>query len=233
VNESILGFLENKAKVSASSQAMMASRSHYGYSQRLPRQMTGLHLTTYFGLRQAMLALLKNGHHPNLKDAEYDWTPLLWAAHNGHEAVVKQLLANNRLDPNSKGTEYGPTPLLWAAGKGHEAVVKLLLKKGVNIESKDTKYGWRLLGQAAESGQEAVAKLLLEKGADVESKDRHDQTLLSWAAGRGDEAVVKLILEKGANVESKSGYGCREGTVYEPPDGSFLSSGIRYKTGLS
>jgi ankyrin repeat protein len=130
VNESILGFLENKAKVSASSQAIMASRSHYGYSQRLSRQMTGLHLTAYFGLSQAMLALLKNGHHQNLKDAGYGWTPLLWAAHSGHEAVVKQLLANNRLDPNSKDTECGPTPLLWAAGKGHEAVGSCRSRRG-------------------------------------------------------------------------------------------------------
>src|SRR5579871_4248882 len=73
VNESFLDFLENEAKVSASSQAMMASRSYYGYSQRVPRQMTVIHLTAYFGLRQAMLVLLRNGHHPDLKDTEYGW----------------------------------------------------------------------------------------------------------------------------------------------------------------
>jgi hypothetical protein len=42
----ILDFLDNEAKVSASSQAMMVSRSYYGYSQRVPRQMTGVHKST-------------------------------------------------------------------------------------------------------------------------------------------------------------------------------------------
>ena len=203
VNGSILDFLENEAKVSASSQAMMASGSYYGYSQRVPRQMTGIHLTAYFGLRQATLALLKNGHHPDLKDTEYGWTPLLWAAQNGHEAVVKLLLADDRVYPDSKDTEYGRTPLSWAAGKGHEAVVKLLFEKGADVESKDTKYGRTPLWQAAENGHEAVVKLLLEKGADVKSKDEYGRTPLWWAAGKGHEATVKLLLEKGADGESK------------------------------
>ena len=48
VEQLILDFLESEAKVSASSQAMMASRSYYtGYSQRVPRQMTGVHLAAY------------------------------------------------------------------------------------------------------------------------------------------------------------------------------------------
>ncbi|KAI9760034.1 MAG: hypothetical protein M1840_002750, partial [Geoglossum simile] len=54
-------------------------------------------------------------------------TPLSWAARNGHEAVVKLLLAIEKVDLNSKDSSYGRTPLSWAAGNGHEAVVKLLL----------------------------------------------------------------------------------------------------------
>jgi ankyrin repeat protein len=58
---------------------------------------------------------------------------LLWAAEEGHEAVVKLLL--------EKGAELeakdssGWTALIWAAEKGHEAVVKLLLKKGAKLEA--------------------------------------------------------------------------------------------------
>jgi hypothetical protein len=44
----VLDFLESEAKTSASSQAMMASKSHSGYSQRVPRQMTGVHFAAYF-----------------------------------------------------------------------------------------------------------------------------------------------------------------------------------------
>jgi len=86
-----------------------------------------------FGLREAVIALLKNGHDPDSNS--YGGTPLLLAAQNSHKAVVKLLL--------EKGTELeskpriGRTSLSWAAGNGHEAVVKLLIEKGAELESED------------------------------------------------------------------------------------------------
>jgi ankyrin repeat protein len=56
----------------------------------------------------------------------YSRTPLSWAAGNGHEAVVKLLLATGKADIDSKDSGYGRTPLSWAARYGQEAVVKLL-----------------------------------------------------------------------------------------------------------
>jgi ankyrin repeat protein len=54
--------------------------------------------------------------------------PLLRAAQEGHEAVVKLLLERGaQVEVTDR---YGRTPLLWAIEKGHEAVVKLLLEKG-------------------------------------------------------------------------------------------------------
>lgn len=92
----ILNLLESEAKVSACSQAMMASRSssgyrRTGYSQTMPRPITGVHLAAYFGLTEAMRALLENRHDPNVKDS-YGQTPLSWAIENEHEAVVELLL---------------------------------------------------------------------------------------------------------------------------------------------
>lgn len=49
------------------------------YSQRVLKQMTGLHLVAYFGLREVMLALFKYGHDPDTKDS-YGQTPLSYAA---------------------------------------------------------------------------------------------------------------------------------------------------------
>jgi hypothetical protein len=51
----ILDFLESEAKVSSSSQAMMISKDilYNGYSGKVLRQMTGLHLAAYFGVHEA------------------------------------------------------------------------------------------------------------------------------------------------------------------------------------
>jgi Ankyrin repeats (3 copies) len=160
----ILGLLESEARVAGSSQAMMASRSFSGYSQRVPRQMTGVHVAAYFGLKEAIAALLtKDGVDPDSKNS-YGRTPLSWAAENGHEAVVQLLLAKDGVDPDSKDTYYGQTPLSRAAENGHEAVVQLLLAKdGVDLDSKDTYYGRTPLSWAAGNGHEAVVQLLKSK----------------------------------------------------------------------
>ncbi|RDW72205.1 hypothetical protein BP5796_08239 [Coleophoma crateriformis] len=144
--------------------------------------------------------LLETGKYMlNGKDIK-SWTPLLWAASGGLEAVVTLLLekgAEVNLKDNS-----GQTPMSWAAMGGHEAVVKLLLEKGAEVDSKDNS-GCTPMYWAARKGHEAVVKLLLEKGAEVDLKDTSDQKPLSLAAIGGHEAVVKLLLEKGAEVDSE------------------------------
>jgi ankyrin repeat protein len=142
--------------------------------------------------------LLEKGAQLESKDGT-GRTPLSCAARNGHEAVVKLLLAKDGVDPDSKDARYGQTPLSWAAENGHEAVVKLLLAKdGVDPDSKDNEYGRTPLSWAARNGHEAVVKLLLAKdGVGPDSKDNgYGRTPLSWAAENGHEAVVKLLLAK-------------------------------------
>jgi ankyrin repeat protein len=165
VEQLTLNFLKSEKTVSVSSQAMIASRDDSGYNQRVPRQMTGVHLAAYFGLKEAIVALLKNGHNLDCKDT-YGQTPPWWGAEKGHEAVVKLLLEKGA-DSNSKD-KYDWTPLSWAE-KGREAVVELLedgtdleSEEGTDLESKDedrpTPLSW-----AVGNGHEAVMKLLLEK----------------------------------------------------------------------
>jgi hypothetical protein len=127
--------------------------------------------------------------------SQYGQTPLLWAAEQGHKAVVKLLLETGKVDIDVKDSS-GWTPLLWAAEQGHEAVVKLLLEIGkVDVNSKDSRYGQTPLLWAAQNGHEAVVKLLLETGKfDVDVKDsQHGRTALGWAAHNGHEAVAKLL----------------------------------------
>jgi ankyrin repeat protein len=211
VEQLVLALLESEAKASASSQVMMSSR-HYpsgsGYSQRVPRQMTGVHLAAYFGLREAMIALLKSGPDLNSKDT-YGQTLLEWATQNGRLAVVELLLANDGVDLDSKETKRGQTPLSLAAKHGHDAVVKLLLSKdSIDPDSKDND-GRTPLSWGAEKGHKAAVKLLLaEFSVGPDSKDNDDRTPLSWAAEQGQERVVKLLLAKDSvNPDSRAKYG--------------------------
>jgi len=188
VEQLLLDFLENEAKVWGSGQVMMASGSHDGFSVRVPGRITGVHLGAYFGLRETIITLLKNGHEPDIKDI-YGRTPLSWTAKNGHESVVKLLLEKYNVDQDSKDS-MGRTPLSLAAENGREEVVTLLLAKdGVDVNAMD-KYGQTPLSWAAANGQEAVLKLLLTRdGVDPGSKNSWGRTP-QWKA-----------LWKGHNIE--------------------------------
>jgi ankyrin repeat protein len=205
--QEVVGFLEGEFKAEAASQALLAinwNSKRSEYSQEVPRQMTGVHLAAYFGLREAMIVLLENGHDLNSKNS-HSQTPLSWAARNGHETVVNLLLEKGaELETKNKN---GWTPLLWTASEGHEAVVKLLLEKGAELETKNND-GWTPLLWAASEGHEAVVKLLLEKGAELETENKDGRTPLLWAAFRGHETVVKLLLATGevdADVKDSDG----------------------------
>ncbi|KAM3065237.1 hypothetical protein ACMFMF_011362 [Clarireedia jacksonii] len=90
--EEIVYFLNCEVKVEAASQVLIAVQKWLldpNYSQRVPRQMTGIHLAAYFGIQEAINIML-GSQFQDSKDS-YGRTPLSWAAERGHEAVVKLL----------------------------------------------------------------------------------------------------------------------------------------------
>jgi len=196
VTKLVLVLLQSMPKMSASSQAGMASKDSVGYSQKVPQQITGLHLAAYFGLSDAMLTLIMRGYSLNVTDS-YHQTPLLLAAANGHKAAVSILIAVDGININCED-KHGRTPLSFAAEGGHEVVVKQLLTKGdVDLNSKD-EYDQTPLSWAALNGHTAVVGLLSTK--DYTSPNV-EHTLcgaahLSTAARNGNEEAVKLFLTR-------------------------------------
>ncbi|KAM6512088.1 hypothetical protein FALCPG4_017074 [Fusarium falciforme] len=125
-------------------------------------------------------------------------TPLLWAAKNGHEAVVRLLL--DRGARTEAADEDDWTPLLWAAAKGHVAIVRLLLDRGAHTEAAD-RGGRTPLSYAALNGL-VIVRRRQGWGAHTEAVDRGGRTPLSYAAEKGRETVVRLLLDRGAHIEA-------------------------------
>jgi ankyrin repeat protein len=204
----VISFFKSNTKLSASIQAMLVSKRYSSdpdYSQRYSRQMVGVHVAAYFGLKEVMRNLIETDLDLNIKDSGGQ-APLSHAADGGHEGIIQLLLARGA-DADSKDID-GQTPLFYAAAKGHEAVVQLLLDSGkVEADLKD-KYSQTPLLFAAAGGHEGIVQLLLAKGAEADSKSTSEtdegRTPLSYAAAGGHESIVHLLLKRGADVDSKA-----------------------------
>jgi ankyrin repeat protein len=183
-----------------------------GYSQRVPRQMTGVHLAAYFGLSDTMMALLKKRHDQDLKDT-YGKTPLSWSAENGHDAVARILLERaatvdmwivtrefrqygTRISVGSgesKSYSRKETALHIATRNGHKTVVDILLEWRANSNKLSTSTDERV-GKSPGFGLRGIET----------TREEEKRTPLHLAAEYGHEPVVNLLLERGANINELS-----------------------------
>ncbi|KMZ11926.1 Ankyrin repeat [Candidatus Burkholderia humilis] len=92
------------------------------------------------------------------KDAEVNkkgWTPLHYAATNGHDDIVKILLDHSAYI--DAGSPNGTTPLMMAARGGHLSMCKLLLDEGANLRIKN-QIGMTAADFAAKYNEKDVAE---------------------------------------------------------------------------
>jgi len=166
------------------------------------RKFTGLHFASIFGLVEIVRVLtMMDGVDINGVD-ETSATPLIWAAMNGHEAVVKLLLGRKEINPDRPGNDCR-TPILWAARNGHGAVVKLLLGREDVDPNRIDDWLQSPIMWASQNGHEAVVELLLgREDINPDGPDSRGRGPMSRAAENGHEAVVKLLLgRKGVNPD--------------------------------
>ncbi|KKO99367.1 hypothetical protein THAR02_08530 [Trichoderma harzianum] len=150
--------------------------------------------------------LITAGADPNFKGelGEVNSTALLLAVGQGHEAVVKLLLASGAKVNLSNGHWSDKAALHIAAIEGHGVIVELLLAAGAIPDIRDND-GQTPLWHAAGKGYEAVVKSLIAAGADLNHRNKYDQTPLLHAVRRGVERGLELTLAAGKGPETWDG----------------------------
>jgi ankyrin repeat protein len=117
--------------------------------------------------------------------ALYGFPPLVLAAEEGKEDVVKYLLDHGA----NTEVRNDDTPLLVAVSKGHYSIAKLLLEHGANPNVRGE--GTPLLN-AVDRGDSKTVELLLEHGANP-SDGEGETTPLSDAQQFGYFEIAKLL----------------------------------------
>jgi ankyrin repeat protein len=140
----------------------------------------------------------------------------MWAAAEGHAAVVKSLLRHGA--DASVRSSSGFTPMLFAAAGGNKDVTELLLAAGAKV-NEASRNGTTPLHLAIRNNHYDFAGFLLERGADPNADAGY--TPLHWVAGNmraaddegGSDGVertspklrlVKALLAHGANPNARA-----------------------------
>ncbi|KAF3931908.1 hypothetical protein ABW20_dc0100432 [Dactylellina cionopaga] len=172
-----------------------------------PENFSSIMIASYFGLA-AVIKLFLESNSPDLnsRDDTYGRSALSWAAGNGFEHAVEQLIGINKSWRKiiffKEGVQidsvdrYGRTPLVYAVWNGHVAAIKLLLNAGARVDLEDN-VGGTPLSYAICSGNDDVATLLLKNGTEAGSKENIVRALLFSSTKKGDRDVVQLLLETG------------------------------------
>ncbi len=126
----------------------------------------------------------------DVADSDYR-TPVMFAAFNGHSAVVAFLHEHGAVI-NTKDIN-GRTPLLYASSGPFPGTVDYLLKNGAEVDIQGTLEGFTALMTAAAEGQVDVVRVLLEHGADKDLEDKDGDTALSFARQNGHSEVIELL----------------------------------------
>ena len=175
--------------------------------------------------------LLKKGIPPDNVDAD-GYSPMFWAAFNGHLDVVEVLIGSGAklsFAGNSDGT-----PMHAAAMECSPAVIAVLAKNGAEVDTLNgagltslwlaSRYGHTncvrmllncgatantpgerssALHPAALFGHKDIVKALLDRGANVNSLDQHKLTPLLSAVASDRFEIVQILLEYGADMNAQ------------------------------
>ena len=189
------------------SASLLFKKMHFFYLCSLPRPLfTSLHCASYFGIGEVVAALVEMGSCDINQEDCRGFTPLIWAARQGNEGVVRLLLARDDVNPD-KLSSCDQTLLSAATSQGLEGVLRLLLVRDDIGPDKPDRSGHTPLWWAAFYGHEGVARLLLARDdVDLDKLDHYNQTPLLLASSQGREGVMRLLFARDDVDPDKPGY---------------------------
>jgi uncharacterized protein len=215
------------SRIGADAVAQALLRAGADPSLAHPDGETPLMAASHAGSLATVRLLTEAGADVNAVDTYQKQTALMWAAEQGHTAIVEALLAA-KADPNRKAhvtglderkhadhATGGFTALMFAARNGHTDVAKALIKGGADPKLTNGD-GVTATAIAIVNDRFDLAKTLLDLGADPNdgslyfAVDMHDATTDMRAKDgsrlRADHAntlssldLVKVLLERGAD----------------------------------
>lgn len=142
------------------------------------------------GDRESALNALRLGAGANTVTGR--WTPLFWAAQEGHTEIV-DLLLDAGADVNFTDCE-GFTPLKQAVGGAHLDTVEHLLLRGADIHHRCISDGGStVLHTAAAYGRVDCIRLLLLYGADTKTTNDDGQTPYDTAIECAEPDAAALL----------------------------------------
>ena len=125
----------------------------------------------------------------------WNGSPLLWAAQNGREDMVR-LLLDKGAQINRGDTEF-KTALAYAKEAGHSAVADLLLARGATMEDHESKAFFAVLG-----GDRAQMEVMRAEGVNVYALAPHGYPLICIAAKGGHVDMAEFLISQGADVNA-------------------------------
>lgn len=144
------------------------------------------------------------------EEGEQSCSPLIAAARNGHEEVVKNLLSEYQADSEKEGIVKfdghvieGATALWCAAGAGHFNIVKTLISHGADVNHV-TKTNSTPLRAACFEGRLDIVRFLCENQADYHIANKYNNTCLMISCYKGHFPVVDYLLKAGADPNTKA-----------------------------
>jgi ankyrin repeat protein len=162
-------------------------------------------------------------------------TPLIWAAEQGHIAVVQHLLSvgaevnASDFNPDSNQSQK-TTALLYAVINRHSEVVTELLKAKADVNIHNN-HGSSPLIQACRKGEIEIVKELIRAGAKVSPKQKRPRsTPLQAAIGAGQLEIAILLLDEGANIDQEDAL-CRTALMFAVRETSLTSIRLLLKRG--